>query len=968
MGVESFGFAVLVGRKRELAVADRILDGLSTGRSRFLEVHGEPGIGKTRLLSAVALGAAARRYLVLGGRAAEFERHIPFGLIVDALDDHLADMGPRVPRSLGDGPWTELTRIFPALADANAAEPGGLQEERYRAHRAIRLLLALLARQRALVLVLDDVHWADPASMELLAYLLRRPPVARVLLVFAFRSGQVPEPLLASLHTAEMEGGGDRLELGPLTSEAVDELLADTVNRWTRDRLQRESGGNPFYLEQLARTSARQGPYDTTPQVGQGTPVPQRVASAIASELATMPTPARLVTQSAAVIGEASTIELIAATAGLPEAEALSGIDDALTSGLIRPVATPRQFEFRHPIVRRAAYESASAGWRVLAHGRAAAALEAAGAPLATYAHHVERSARGGDERAVAMLSAAADASALRAPMTAAHWLHAALRLLPERAPTASRLELLVPLATALGAAGELKQSRTTLREVLDLLGPDAAYVRARVVAFIALVEHMLGEHHSATTLLRETLDDVDPNSLEAAELTHQLAWDHSYRSENEQMALHAARAQRLATELGDRPLMAATGALLGLAHYNLGAVQQAHEAFLAADAIVVALSDEELAGRLDAFILLGWVARMIERFDDGLRHLERGLGISRATGQGYLYVPMLLGVGMIRLWQGKLIEAAGLAEDAIDVARLSRNDQSLTWALTLRAWVATLRGDLALALRAGEEAIAIDAGLSDHYYSVFARCVLAEARLEAGDPNQCTKELLAAVGGPELPHIERPYRPNLYDILTRAALAIGDVDAAEGWASRAQAAVIGITIGTRQAEALRARAAVELARGHSDIAARVALEAAEAATSSGNHLDAARARMLAGEALEHGGQRQQAVEQLELAHAEFIMCDAQRSADHAARELRRLGRRVSRRGARGAASTGIMALSGRERQVADLVATGKTNRQIAAELFLSEKTIEGHLANVFTKLGVSARAAVAAQIGAEQS
>ena len=813
--------------------------------------------------------------------------------------------------------------------------------------------------------ILDDIHWADAASIELLAYLLRRPPAARVLLVFAFRSGQVPDRFLASLHIAEMEGRGDRLELGPLSSLAMDELLGDTVDRWTREWLQRESGGNPFYLEQLALTSRRRGPYGTMLPEVRGAPLPQRVADAIASELAAMPPSARLVTQSAAVIGEQFTIELIATTAELSEAEVLRSIDVAAATGLIRPTA-PRYFQFRHPIVRRAAYESAPAGWRVGAHGRAAAALQAHGAPLPAYAHHVEHSARTGDERAIAVLAAAAEASALRAPMTAAHWLRSALRLLPEQAGVTARLELLVPLATALGAAGELEHSRATLREILGLLGPEAAYVRARVVAFIALVEHMLGEHRSATTLLRETLDDVDQGSLEAAELSHQLAWDHSYRSENEQMAVQAARAHELATALDNRPLMAATAALLGMAHYNLGSIQQADESFLAADDIVVALSDEELAGRLDALILLGWIAHDIERFDDGLRHLDRGLAISRATGQGHLYVPMLIGVGMIRVRQGQLAEAARLAEDAIDVARLSHNDQSLSWALSLQAWVATLTGDIPLALRVGEEAIAVGARLSDHYYTVIARCNLAEARLENGDPEGCVKEMLAGAGGPELPPIERPYRPHLYEILTRAALAIGDVDAADDWASRAESAVAGITIGSRQAEALRARAAVELARDRPELAAQLARESTAAATASGNCLDAARGRMLSGRALACAGQRQEAVNQLRLAHAEFTTCGAQRLGDHTAQELRRLGRRVPRRGKRGTATTGITALSGREREIADLVATGKTNRQIAAKLFLSEKTVEGHLANVFAKLGVSARAAVAAQVSAD--
>ncbi len=164
----------------------------------------------------------------------------------------------------------------------------------------------------------------------------------------------------------------------------------------------------------------------------------------------------------------------------------------AAATGLIRPVAA--EFQFRHPIVRRAAYESASAGWRLGAHGRAAAALEAVGAPLHVYAYHVERSARAGDERAVALLGAAAKASGLRAPMTAAHWLSAALRLLPEQAPVTTRLDLLVPLATAWGRWGTGAEPDNAAKRA-GPIGPRGAYVRARVVALL----------HSWSTCLANT-------------------------------------------------------------------------------------------------------------------------------------------------------------------------------------------------------------------------------------------------------------------------------------------------------------------------------------------------------------------------------------------------------------------------------------------------------------------------------
>ena len=154
---------------------DSALDALRSPRARWLVVSGEPGIGKTRLLGELAERAAARRHPVFVGRGAELERELPFAVWVDALDDHVASLGERRLEQLIGERVAELARVLPSAATAGA---GGLQDERFHAYRAVRALLQQMAMGHPVVLILDDVHWADDASLELIAHLLRRPPPA----------------------------------------------------------------------------------------------------------------------------------------------------------------------------------------------------------------------------------------------------------------------------------------------------------------------------------------------------------------------------------------------------------------------------------------------------------------------------------------------------------------------------------------------------------------------------------------------------------------------------------------------------------------------------------------------------------------------------------------------------------------------------------------------------------------------
>src|SRR3954452_15099625 len=286
----------LVGRTRELDSVDRLLAQISEGRFAALELIGEPGIGKTRLLAELAAHADARGHLVLSGCAGELERDLPFWIFVDALDEYVHGLDPLRLDTLDDDVRAELATVFPSLAGLATGRKTAIQHERYRSHRAVSVLLERLAQTQPVVLVLDDLHWADPASIELLGALLHRPPAAQVLLAMTVRPRQMGERLAAAVERAHRAGTLTRVELSALSPEEAHELVGGGINGEERSQLYEESGGNPFYLEQLARSTGRTGTAVTAAAVSLGgIDVPPAVAAALAEELALLSAEARAV-------------------------------------------------------------------------------------------------------------------------------------------------------------------------------------------------------------------------------------------------------------------------------------------------------------------------------------------------------------------------------------------------------------------------------------------------------------------------------------------------------------------------------------------------------------------------------------------------------------------------------------------------------------------------------------------------
>ncbi|XRQ14073.1 helix-turn-helix transcriptional regulator [Actinomadura welshii] len=960
------GNAPLVGRREALQEIDRVLDAAERGYG-FLALVGEPGAGKTRLLNELADAAIARKLPFVAGRAAEFEQEMPFGAVVDALDDRLEERA----LNLSSAALRLLGTVFPALCDpADPAQlTGGAAESgvaRYQLHRTVRHLLEDLAEPDGLVLILDDLHWADDATIELLDHLVRHPPRARVLVAVAYRPAQATPRLAALVDAAGPQGV--RLTADPLSLSEVAEFLGPGVARSRCESLFKASGGNPFYLEALAKMGDGAGPARNGAErqgwadgVANLTDVPPAVRAALQVELSALPPDALQMARGAAVAADVFEPALAAVAAEMELDAALTALDVLTAHDVVRPAAGGR-FRFRHPLVRHVAYASTAAGWRIAAHSRVSARLAELGAPAAVRAHHVVRSARFGDRDAIGTLVEAARAVAPQAPATAAYWLEAALELMPDAggAGYPDRVELLVELAYMQAVSGHAEEGRETARTLLGILPLDDTVRRARTVHMCAIMERQVGRIHEARAIVLDELRrSTDRQTPEAVLLRIRLVADRIQRADGR------GSQAILDTIPGSAPgwgpgLTAAVASMRPIVAYVRGEVAEAIGHAQTADQLFSAASDNDFADCLDCFAWLVFAESFLGMYDSALRHVERLVSITRTTGQTFILGYMLAGQSRILAQLGRMEEAAAAADEATAVGRDLRSQEVLAYGLIQQCLTASWTGDHERALRAGEEAVANDTG-SGEWWTHMAHVVRALAIVNAGRPDEGAAALIAACGDGT--------QGLDFSTLVVCAEALADVRAAQGdaadaatWAGIAEEIADPLLTGdvglARLARAHAVRGA-DPAR-----AATLAAEGAGLLTEAGRRPEAGRAELAAGVAHAAAGDRARARERVRAAAEIFETCGLRGLYAQAVREQRRLGVRVPGGGRSAAPPAGgrdlPFKLSPREHEIATLVAEGCSNQQIAERLYLSVRTVETHLSRVFAKIGVSSRVGVA--------
>nr|WP_269456357.1 AAA family ATPase [Micromonospora auratinigra] len=948
-----------VGRRPQLArVARAHAAAMGDGRQLVCEVVGEPGIGKTRFVHE-ALRHCVPTVPRSVGTCAPDERGVPFHVFRHALS---AGRSPRPGLSAGRPArdlWAEPDPSTPPPAPARSPDA-----RRFRLYQSARRLIGLAARD-GLVLVLDDLHWADPSSIGLIAHLLRYPVPAPLLLVLVYRPRQMATPMPFGPpgdRTGTEPPARDRIELGPL-SLADTTLLHPFLDPAEVPARYELTGGNPGYLAALpGGAGPDRGAPDPDPHAG---PVAAPALAALRREWVDLPPVELACLRAGAVFDAPFDADLLATVAQVPAALAAESGWRLARRDLIRHVPGGGRFAFRHPVLRMAVAQDSDPAWRAEAYGRALTALVERGAPPADQARYAERLLDlphgGWVERCVDVLSRAAQEIYREAPESAIRWLRLALRALrPTAASAQRRRDVSLALARITGEAGNLAESRALLQEIVPLFPADREGRRARAVALWARMERLLGNYAEAQAISGRELAVLPGGTGPAG----------GYRLATELGAagILAGRtvvppADVLADAPGEPPAdgsvedparsgvdRAGLLAVRGLAATHDGALDLARDLVEGAGRIVDALPDRDVRDHPDCLTALGLTELHLERPADAVRHLDRGLTLVRAAHRDDGLCQLLLGRSRVAHHTGRLASAIDLATEAGIVARRIGSGDLLSFALAFEAEATAWRGGLrdderAVALARSAVELTTDLGT---WCGRTAATALATAALLAGDPATCSDLVRGAGGGDRLLRLQATLRPMWFELLCAAALAAGDPAEADRQARLALAEADRIDLPGQRGFAESAYGEVLLARGEVTAALPHLEAAADLFRAGGLVLRRSLALVSltrAAEAADRAGPAARARRQaLELAD----WCGTERVA-------LRLARPIDPRA--------VTILTDREWHIARLTATGATSRLIGRQLNISPRTVEAHLTRIYRKAGVASRSGLVAWV-----
>ena len=446
------------GRDAQL---DVLRDAMARAAARQLTiviVEGEAGIGKSRVLAAAADIARGRNLHVISGRCEELERNRPFGLWTDALGCVPSSPDPR--RAALGGLLTPRAGVH---APITVSSDPGLQ---FQAVDGVVDLVDELAHRRPLVLGLDDLQWADPASVRTLAALTHQLSDAPVLVVGCLRPTPRSSELTSALAVLETAGAWE-LRLGPLPNEAVVGLVVDVLGAPPGPRLLSQvagAGGNPLFVTELLDALVREGcinAVDARAEVPDEA-LPPSLRLTILRHLSFLHDDTLEVLRPASVLGSSFAVLDLTTTTGRSALDLAATLDPAISASIL--VEDGDRLRFRHDLIRDAVYEDMPRGIRMGLHREAGLRLAEAGAPALRVAEHLARGAAAGDARAVAWLTRAARETATRSPEAAAELFGRAVEL----AQSSDADRLVVEEASSLLSAGRLPDAEARCRAALD--------------------------------------------------------------------------------------------------------------------------------------------------------------------------------------------------------------------------------------------------------------------------------------------------------------------------------------------------------------------------------------------------------------------------------------------------------------------------------------------------------------------
>lgn len=1012
-----------VGRVAELSALAEVAAAAARGEPSAVMVGGEAGVGKTRLVGELSTRAAAAGTTVLSGACFRVvDRALPYAPITEALRVLVRDLRPHDLDALVGPGATELGRLLPDLGGPSAGsgpgaegfgrddlgDPGGQA-------RLFEHLLGFLTRlgaRRPVVLVVEDLHWSDRATRDLLGFLLRNLGGARVGVVGTFRSDEVPRrhPLRAFLAEMERSGQGIRLDLERFDRDATAELVAGVLGRVPApdlvDRIFDRSEGNPFLTEELVAASIDGD--------GPDAPLPATLRDLLLVRTETLSVPTQRVLGVASVIGHRPEHRLLAAASGLPEPDLLDSLREAVGAQVLM-AGDGRSYRFRHALMCDAVYDDLLPGERVSMHHAVAEALTrdptlidggpaAVAAELACHFDAAQDAPRG----LAASVEAGRRAGEVRAPGDALAHYERALGLWgrvdePEERAGCDRAELLSRAAEAASQSGDYERARRLAAEAVGEVDDARDPVRAgllgarlgRHLFHVGRPEESLAEYRRAVELV-----PAEPPSAERA-------WVLSALGQSLMLAHRLSEAVPWLTEAialarqADAPAVEGHASnTLGVVHGHLGRREEAEALLRRAGRIAREADSGEDTCRYCTNLMA--VLEIDGRYDEALALAGEGVAVAQRHGlerSHGLWLRLDALFVRARLGDWAAVEAEVDAVGRFEVVGLSRLQH-----LVARGSAALARGDLEAAAGDIEEAgsqggevgtpdflaptaeARVELALARNDAAAAVRqAIEAAERLVALDDRILVWPLLALGMRAAADRAERARSTGGAAATAAVAAARADADRLDGLAERAAAdperfgraadperlQIVAERLrleGRADPDAWAAVAGHRAALGHRGGEAYALLRGAEARLGAAAGAVAPEGRRAAVPVDARDAAQEALRRAAELAASTGEARTAAAVAALARRHrLRVASPSVARTGPAGDDAGGgpgpdHHGLSPREKEVLALLAEGRTNRQIAEELYISPKTASVHVSNILAKLEVSNRGEAAAR------
>ncbi len=960
----------LVGRQRELDSLWSQFEESLAGQLHVTLIAGEPGIGKTRLLQEVARRAEQMGALVLHGGASDAEGMPPYLPFLEALGQHIRATTPDVLRAQAGEMASVLATIFPELSLRLVELPTSYllppEQARLRLYEAVGMFLDNIAAPYGLLLLLDDLHWADTATLDLLCYVARSQPHARLLILGAYREGEIT-------HRPAFERAGtelNRLRLltiiapGPLSEADLRALATNLLGAPVDPALSRllaaRSEGNPFFAEELLRGWLETGAIaqkesGIQPGAQVGSTLPSSIVSAVRQRISRLAPPVVALLRIAAIIGRTFGVTLLAEVADQDEEIIEEHLQKAEQARLIR-VVEPGIFTFSHDIIRACLYDEVSASRRTRLHTLIGRRLErrldlSNSHQLAELAFHFARS---GERELGAVYSHLMAKQAIRAyaPQEAVEYYRTALLLVPDqdrrRGEWLQRLGEAALLAASPQEAIDAFQAARTwwLRAGNNGAAGLAALGLGRAYWRLEAISQARSALQQAVTLLSEQPTAGMVQALiESGSLLVLSLHEHAEAKDVLDQAL------TLAQQYGDTYLEAAASRALGNLFLRAGDIKGAialfERALLKADEASDTLEATEICSGL--FLAYNWAGALEEQ--EAL--LPRWLAYARRCHDPYqlrhLYSHLATSYAM-RGQKAKAEEA--LARSRLVVERLGSPEPLAMLEWTQGMLTSLLGGSLETSEKLLSGAIARFRELEPRSL-VWWLGGLGFVQALAGK----RQEALAVLD--ELEDLIAPLpagaMPAAHTLCFMAAITVHLSD--QKWASRLYPRLRPFSGQMHSFSVDRLLGALATLLGDFPAARTYLLAAEEITRRSGIRIEYATTRLAQAELeLAERGRAGTASARILLEEAATFF--EQIDNRIALRQIHERLRQISRGETRPRLPAG---LSAREAEVLRLVAQGKSNREIAETLVISERTVVNHLVNIFNKTGVENRAGAAA-------